>query len=291
MRINRKYLRDMIRSTLLEAPEDDISNADLIKGLKTGAGDIANSVPAKLNDDFAAAMKGMVAMAQFDKAKFEKVKGYIDQYAGPALEKADKGEDPKKNESVQDFDKERSMKITKNQLRRIIKEEISRISEAMPDGGVPDVVGAVTGIRGEENRRKAVELTDNPDRNAVSNAWPEHVYHNSENVFETFYGGAGSGISDALRVLQGADYDDGQESYLGYDPASDTFVMGFDAFPLEYDEYGDQLHDSGMEAVLISLRPNGAAMEIIASVPGGMYPAGLRAVKQTMPGIIDVRLD
>lgn len=268
MKIDRQILRDIIRSTLLEAPEDDISNADLIKGLKTGAGDIANSVPAKLNDDFAAAMKGMVAMAQFDKAKFEKVKGYIDQYAGPALEKADKGEDPKKNESVQGFDKERSMKVTKNTLRKMIKEEILR-----------------------EMAAAAVELTANPSEEEVSAAWPEGVSHNGKNVFETFYGGAGSGISDALRVLQGADYDDGQESYLGYDPASDTFVMGFDAFPLEYDEYGDQLHDSGMEAVLISLRPNGDAMEIIASVPGGMYPAGLRAVKQTMPGIIDVRLD
>ncbi len=38
------------------------------------------------------------------------------------------------------------MKITKRQLRRIIK-------EAMPAGGVPDVVGAVTGVYGEKNRR------------------------------------------------------------------------------------------------------------------------------------------
>ena len=96
------------------------------------------------------------------------------------------------------------MKVTKNQLRRIIKEEISRISEAMPAGGVPDVVGAVTGIRGEENRRKAVELTDNPDRNAVSDAWPEHVYHNSENVFEKFYNTQGLSlihISEPTRPL------------------------------------------------------------------------------------------
>jgi hypothetical protein len=34
------------------------------------------------------------------------------------------------------------MKITKRQLRRIIKEELIR--EMMPPGGVPDVVGAVT---------------------------------------------------------------------------------------------------------------------------------------------------
>jgi len=38
------------------------------------------------------------------------------------------------------------MKITRKQLRRIIK-------ESMPAGGVPDVVGAVTGVSGEERRQ------------------------------------------------------------------------------------------------------------------------------------------
>ncbi len=37
------------------------------------------------------------------------------------------------------------MKISKKNLKRIIL-------EAMPDGGVPDVVGAITGVYGEENR-------------------------------------------------------------------------------------------------------------------------------------------
>jgi hypothetical protein len=39
------------------------------------------------------------------------------------------------------------MKITKRQLRNLVKEE-------MPRGGVPDVVGAVTGVYGEKNRRQ-----------------------------------------------------------------------------------------------------------------------------------------
>ena len=38
------------------------------------------------------------------------------------------------------------MKITRKQLRRII-------SEAMPAGGVPDVVGAATGVHGEATRQ------------------------------------------------------------------------------------------------------------------------------------------
>ena len=45
------------------------------------------------------------------------------------------------------------MRVTRRQLRRII-------SEAMPKGGVPDVVGAVTGVYGEENRQELEDLGD-----------------------------------------------------------------------------------------------------------------------------------
>lgn len=48
------------------------------------------------------------------------------------------------------------MKITKKQLKRIIR-------EAMPVGGVPDVVGAVTGFGGEENRRTADDYVRSGD--------------------------------------------------------------------------------------------------------------------------------
>jgi len=43
------------------------------------------------------------------------------------------------------------MKITKRQLKKII-------NEAMPAGGVPDVVGAVTGVYGEEERQLLNDL-------------------------------------------------------------------------------------------------------------------------------------
>ena len=49
------------------------------------------------------------------------------------------------------------MKITKRQLRKIIK-------EAMPKGGVPDIVGAITGVYGEKNRRERSR--------AGETAWP-----------------------------------------------------------------------------------------------------------------------
>ena len=59
------------------------------------------------------------------------------------------------------------MKITKQKLRRIIKEEIIR--EMMPAGGVPDVVGAATGVPGgdiqnlvDEYKEWAVEYMGTP---------------------------------------------------------------------------------------------------------------------------------
>ena len=78
--------------------EEGLSNTDLIKGLKAGAGDLAAAIPAKLNDDFADAMNKLKAMAQFDKSKFEKIKGLIDTNAENALKKAEKGEKPDEEE-------------------------------------------------------------------------------------------------------------------------------------------------------------------------------------------------
>ena len=88
MKITKKQLRRIIQEEISLEAGDELSNSDFAKGLKDGAADLASDIPAKLNDDFAEAMKGLGALAQFDKAKFEKIKGLIADAAGPALEKA-----------------------------------------------------------------------------------------------------------------------------------------------------------------------------------------------------------
>ena len=153
------------------------------------------------------------------------------------------------------------MKITRAQIRNIIRESLNEQGN----------VGATA------------ELTQNPDRAAVSAAWPNGVTYNGENVFEMFYKSPTMGAVDAEQWMRDEGYD-GQEVYLGYDPQSDMFVMGFDAF-LEYDQ------DSEMEAFVVRLTPDGRARETITTVPGGFYPQGRRAVQTAMPQIIDVRLD
>jgi len=157
------------------------------------------------------------------------------------------------------------MKINRQQLRKIIREELIRLNE-------------------QGNIGATAELTQNPDPSAIQAAWPQGVTHNGENVFETFYKSAGQGVHDADDWIRREGYD-GQETYLGYDPQSDNFIMGFDAF---YDEDG---MNADMEGVLVLLDPRGRALETITAVPGGMYSAGLKAVRTAFPQIIDVRLD
>ena len=92
-------LRKIIRSALNEAPEDrKVSNAELIKGLKQGAAEIAKSIPMKFNDEWVDAMNTLKIMSQFDKAKFQKVIGLINRYGADALEKAKKNEKPSDKE-------------------------------------------------------------------------------------------------------------------------------------------------------------------------------------------------
>ena len=94
MRVTSKQLRRIIQEELFREEGDALSNADFAKQLKGGAADIASAVPMKLNDELAGVIKAMVAMAQFDKAKFEKVVGIINTQAETALEKSKKGEKP-----------------------------------------------------------------------------------------------------------------------------------------------------------------------------------------------------
>ena len=147
------------------------------------------------------------------------------------------------------------MRISRRQLRRIIKEEL--------EGGT-------------------VELTTpGHSRNEVFDAWPNGVTYAGKRVFDIFYANQ-SVVNSALNNLRREGYDDGQEVYLGYSPRQDVFVMGFAAF-----EEGADF----MDGVSLEMESGGSVMDMLEATPGGMYPSGLAAVKQFYPDIIDVRLD
>lgn len=80
--------RELMR-IVAEASGEDVSNADLTRGLKTGAADMAAAIPAKLNDEFVNMIKSIVAMAQHDRSKFEKIVSIVDKYDDSAMKKVD----------------------------------------------------------------------------------------------------------------------------------------------------------------------------------------------------------
>lgn len=94
MKITQNQLRRIIKEELLREakPETDtdISTQEFIKGIKSAADDLAAGIPAKLNDDVAAAIKGLSALAKFDKAKFDKISELIASYSKDSLEKVKK---------------------------------------------------------------------------------------------------------------------------------------------------------------------------------------------------------
>ena len=69
---------------------DEVSNAELAKGLKSGAADMAANIPAKLNDEFASMIRSLTAMAQHDKSKFMKIKDLIGKFDDASMEKLKK---------------------------------------------------------------------------------------------------------------------------------------------------------------------------------------------------------
>ena len=94
------------------------------------------------------------------------------------------------------------MKITKRQLRSIIREQIAR----------------------------GLEITDNSlEPEQLSDAWPNVTYR-GQDVMELMYSDL---ITDSA---QNAIFDitssgtDMQEAYLGYSPTKDVFIMGFDVW-------------------------------------------------------------
>ncbi len=171
------------------------------------------------------------------------------------------------------------MKITGYELRKLIREIATTASES------------------------SVELTSKDATSAaISSAWPNNVTWEGQNVFKTFY--ESGAVNSAMSAIRREGYGQGQEVYLGYDPDNEIFIMGFDAFLDEgsddYGDYGDYDDDDEMsyggggevmEGVLVEMTPEGVPMDIIEAVPGGMYPAGLKAVEEYFPSVKHVRLD
>ena len=162
------------------------------------------------------------------------------------------------------------MKTTKYKLRRMIRKVL--IEQHKVGGDMPRDMWS--------KGQAPLEITDvNITEEQIREFWPNVVY-NGADVMDLMYDETIiSRAEDALLDITGEDRFEGQEAYLGYDRQNDVFVMGFDVWL-----------DSGMEAGIVELGSRGDVLDV--NMGGkGMYPDGVKQIKQMWPGIIDLRLD
>ena len=163
------------------------------------------------------------------------------------------------------------MKISKRQLKRIIKEEKAKLLREYASDLPRDVFNP---------GQAPLEITDSGVTEAqISEHWP-NVLYNGKDIMDLMYGDlVMKRAEDALSDITGEYNFEGQEAYLGWDPQNDVFVMGFDVWL-----------DSGMEAGIVEIDNRGYPLDV--NMGGrGMYPDGLKMIHDTWPGILDLRLD
>lgn len=161
------------------------------------------------------------------------------------------------------------MRITKRQLRKLIRE------------------AAV---------QKVVDLMDeNVSDQEIRNAWPQGVELDGVNIFNAVYQND-SLMNQVYAAVEADGYDEPNEVYLGYDFDSTDLIMGFDAFQVYYDEYGDRdMGGSEMDGVFVNIRTMGgmSAGRVVWTTPGGVYARGgvNMGLERKFPGILHIRLD
>ena len=159
------------------------------------------------------------------------------------------------------------MKITKQHLRRIIRESITEQHKV--GGDIP---------RDMFNPGQApLEITEPGVTEAqISDAWPNVLYR-GQDVMDLMYDDRTMAAAEDALAPDG--YFEGQEAYLGWVPDQDVFIMGFDVWD-----------DAGMMAGIVTLDPRG---RVIKSDLGGngMYPSGRKIIRKRYPNILELRLD
>ncbi len=154
-----------------------------------------------------------------------------------------------------------------------------------------------------------VELTDIADlpkdevEASISRHWPGEPHYRGQNVFEHVYGygpvhRVRPGIEAAVQAT-GLLPDDYQESYLGYLPSQDAFVIGFDVWEEDEDECGCtpgwRDEPQGKDGVFFVKIHADGTMGCVSVVPGMLcetfYSGNYQKLRADYPDIIDIRLD
>lgn len=152
---------------------------------------------------------------------------------------------------------------------------------------------------------EAVEISKFPA--AAKDQWPDVMYK-GEPVLDKLYPAVEKAAQQLIRkeVKLDVDYSessgelaglqDMQEVYLGYVPKKDIFVIGFDAF-FEHESEEDDMQDPDWEHgslwAAVKYSNGKAKADDLDMAHFGFYDknGGLKAVRRSYPGIVDLRLD
>ena len=122
-----------------------------------------------------------------------------------------------------------------------------------------------------------VEITD-PDvtQEKISEFWPNVTYRDKD-VMDLMYNDT---VFKAVENELSLENDSYQEVYLGWDPDSDQFIMGFDVW--EFDS---------MAWAYAIINNFGLVKDVNSGFNKGIYPEGRKAIRERFPNILELRLD
>ncbi len=125
--------------------------------------------------------------------------------------------------------------------------------------------------------------------------WPSGLTYRGLSVFNDVYGWHGRRTIMEEIESTGLLPHDSQECYLGYDPESDVFVIGFDGFrPDDYDRWTDH---GGDDTVFTFKIDKDGVRHTIRPVDGmrlmfyGRKESNLDDLHERFPKLLDIRLD
>lgn len=121
--------------------------------------------------------------------------------------------------------------------------------------------------------------------------WTEGVMYNGRNVFDVVYN-SGKLIDRLAKRMESSlaiTSDDYQECYLGYDPAEDTFYMGFDGWKPRNDSNMGIVVAFKMDAAAGAM--NGYSISKIYAIDDGMFYTKDNAYDELKDKLIGIRLD
>jgi hypothetical protein len=135
--------------------------------------------------------------------------------------------------------------------------------------------------------KMSIEIYKNTSKNLeklIRDKWPNNITYRGKPFFNMYVVDKNHWIDQVDKHIKQSEYYDGwcQESYLGYIPSKDAFVMGFD---------GIEEVDSVYVFTVDPKNPKEIKTIKGANISGYIYPHVYKDIHDKYKDIVDIRLD